>query len=87
MITRTAIDNIPQAIEDYRYDRKLLIGGFDVECIRFGKIVHIQSVRRLPKIHKDGRVTIRAFNDEYEIKATLCTLDSTGQSWVSFDIA
>jgi hypothetical protein len=86
MITREPI-NTAQAIRERRFDGKIVVGGFDVECIRWNKIVHIQTVRRLPKIHKDGRVTIRAFNDEYEIKATRCTLDSTGQSWVSYDLA
>jgi len=87
MITRTPM-NALEAINDRSYrDRKILVGGFDVECIRFGKIVHIQNVRRLPRVQRDGSVKIRAFNDEYEIKATKMTLDSTGQSWISFDLA
>lgn len=90
MLSREPISNVAEAILENETIcgkvRKLLVGGFDVECIRWGKIVHIEQVRRLPKIHKDGRVTIRAFNDDYEVKATKITLDSTGQSWISYDI-
>lgn len=85
MLTREPID-AAEAVRNERFAGKILVGGFCVECIRFGKIVHIETVRRLPKIQKDGTVTIRAFNSTYEIKAERVTLDSTGQSWVSYNI-
>ncbi len=85
IIERTPTD-AAAAIESRRGGRKIVVGGFDVECIRFGKIVHIQTVSRLPRV-RDGRVFIRAFNREYEVKATKCTLTRTGQSWTSFDLA
>lgn len=86
-VTREVV-NTAEAVADYtsNYRRKILVGGFDVECIRWNKIVHIEFVRRLPKIHEDGRVTVRAFNHDYEVKAEKVTLNSTGQSWFSFSI-
>lgn len=91
MLTRTPI-NAAEAIkaekEKFPHSfKKILVGGFDVECLRWNKIVHIQNVRRIPKIHDDGRVTIRAWNRDYEVKATKITLNSTGQSWISYEVA
>jgi hypothetical protein len=31
---------------------------YPVETLRWGKIIHINSVRRVPTIHDDGRVTV-----------------------------
>lgn len=86
MLTREPV-NAAEAIANRRFDGKIVVGGFDLECIRWGKIVHIKTVRRLPKVHADGRVTIRAFNQDIEIKAEKITLNSTGQSWISYDVA
>ena len=82
-----AAEAIKAEKEQYPHSfKKILVGGFDVECLRWNKIVHIENVRRIPKIHEDGRVTIRAFNDEYEVKAERFTLTRTGQSWTSYSI-
>ena len=91
ILTRETI-NAAEAIreEKAKYPhsfKKILVGGFDVECWRWNKIVHIHNVHRIPTVHEDGRVTIRAFNKDWEVEATRVTLNSTGQSWVSYDIA
>ena len=56
--------------------RKILVRLDDaLEDIRWNKVVHIRTVRRLPKIHSDGRVTIRHLGNDIEVRATKNSFD------------
>lgn len=93
MITKTPV-NAAEAVTAYRSSRgnnaKILVGlRGTLECIRWGKIVHIENVRRLPKIHKDGTVTVRWNREDCEIEAHRVDFvgdDGREFSWFSFDL-
>ncbi len=84
---KTEKANTIEAVEHQtRSLRKILVGGFNIECLRFGKVVHIRTIRRIPKIHADGRVTIiTSYSAAAEISAKKHTLDC-GRFFYTFDI-
>jgi len=78
--------NIIEAVQhSTRCLKNVLVGGWNIECMRFGKVVHIQTIRRIPKIHNDGRVTIRNYGEDHEIFATKHTIPD-GRFFFTFDV-
>lgn len=76
MTKRTETDAVQAVSRSTKYLRKILVRVPMLECIRFGKVVHIELVRRLPTIHSDGTVTVTWGGKACEVRAMQCTFDS-----------
>ena len=86
--------NVIEAVQEETspYWRKILVhlGTNVIEDIRWNKVVHIRQLRRLPKIHKDGRVTIRHLGNDIDVRAEYhywTTENGTHRGYYSFHLA